>query len=421
MNGFCGLDFGTSNSTIGLWNGNAPHLVEFEGTGVSTPSAIFFDFSNGQPSFGKQAVSDYVAGVDGRFMRALKSILGTSLIDEKTAIARKAVSFQEIIGLYFGNLKDQAERNAGIEIRDVVLGRPVFFVDGDPEADAKSQQTLETLATQVGFTNVSFQYEPVAAAMDYESRVTEEKLALIVDIGGGTSDFSIVRVSPERRARTDRADDVLANTGVHVGGTDFDRLLSVRDIMPMLGLGSTMTDTFGEKILDLPQAIFYELATWQKINFLYKHSVFLEIKSILRLSHNKDLVRRLLHVIEEQYGHKLAMEIEDAKIALTDADICHIDLDFIEDGLNQSMTVDGLNQSMSGHVDKLKRAANEAFATAGLSGDQIDTVFLTGGSTAIPFVRSELLALTPQADIIEGDRFGSVGIGLTLEANRRYG
>lgn len=418
---FCGLDFGTSNSTIGLWSGNGPRLVQIEEGGVAIPSAIFFDFSNGAPTFGRRAVSNYVRGGDGRFMRALKSILGTGLIDEKTAIGRKLVSFQDIIGLYFRHLKEAAENSLGGEVENVVLGRPVFFVDGDAAADRRSQDTLAAIAAQLGFGSVSFQYEPVAAAMDYELRVTQEKLALIVDIGGGTSDFSVVRVSPQRRAKTDRADDVLASTGVHVGGTDFDRLLSVRNVMPDLGLGSTMTDTFGDKILDLPQGIFHDLATWQKINFLYKEPVIREVRSILRLCHRKELVRRLLYVLDEQLGHALAMQVEEAKIILTEAADCQVDLSMIEPDLSKQFTADGMDACLSGQVDRLRAAAREALSEAGVDGADIDTTFLTGGSTAIPIVRSHLLALTPNAEVVEGDRFGSVGTGLTLEAHRRYG
>jgi len=421
MNNYCGLDFGTSNSTIGIRDGRGVRLVPVEENGVATPSAIFFDFVTERPSFGKQAVSDYVAGIDGRFMRALKSILGTPLIREKTAIHRRAVSFPEIIGLYFRYLKDRAEQALDGELGDVVLGRPVFFVDGDPDADRQSEATLSDIAAQIGFRSVSFQYEPVAAAMDYEMRVTDEKLALIVDIGGGTSDFSVVRVSPERRQRAERAGDVLANTGIHVGGADFDRLLSVREIMPEFGLGSTMTDAFGQKVLDLPQAIFHELATWQKINFLYGPGTIREIKSILRLSHKKHLVQRLLEIVEEQIGHTIAMRVEAAKIALTEETESRVDLSFVEPGLAKCVTARGFDQSIAAQVDRLDRTAREAVALAGLRGTDIDTVFLTGGSTAIPLVRNTLLRIAPNCEVIEGDRFGSVGIGLTLEAKRRYG
>lgn len=421
MNTFCGLDFGTSNSTVGLWSGDGPRLVQIEEGGFAVPSAIFFDFGNGAPTFGRRAVSDYVRGADGRFMRALKSILGTGLIDEKTAIGRKLVSFQDIIGLYFAHLKQAAENSLGDEVENVVLGRPVHFVDGDPAADRKSQDTLAAIAAELGFRSVSFQYEPVAAAMDYELRVGGEKLALIADIGGGTSDFSVVRVSPLRRTKPDRADDVLASTGVHVGGTDFDRVLSVRNIMPGLGLGSTMTDTFGEKVLDLPQGIFHELATWQKINFLYKEPVLREVRSILRLSHRKDLVQRLLLVLDEQLGHALAMQVEEAKITLTEAADCYVDLSLVEPGLSKKFTSEDMTLCLAGHVDRLRIAARRALSDAGVDGADIDTTFLTGGSTAIPAVRAHLLTLTPNAEVIEGDRFGSVGTGLTLEAQRRYG
>src|SRR5690606_23202398 len=120
----------------------------------------------------------------------------------------------------------------------VVMGRPVQFVDDDPVADREAQGQLEAAVRAQGFSEIAFQFEPIAAALDYERQVTAERLALIVDLGGGTSDFTIIRVGPERARKVDRADDILATAGVHIGGTDFDRLLSMSRVMPELGLGS---------------------------------------------------------------------------------------------------------------------------------------------------------------------------------------
>src|SRR5262249_20081848 len=155
----------------------------------------------------------------------------------------------------------------GQEIAAVVHGRPVRFVDDDDAADAKAQQVLETIAKRVGFRDVAFVYEPIAAAHHYEQTVKDEELALIADIGGGTSDFSVIRYGRQQRGRADRSKDVLANAGVRVGGTDFDAALSLATVMPLLGLGTELI----EKNLPMPNALYHELAAWPTINFVYTY------------------------------------------------------------------------------------------------------------------------------------------------------
>jgi hypothetical chaperone protein len=153
------------------------------------------------------------------------------------------------VEIFLRNLKEKAEAFAGQEIASVVLGRPVRFVDDDDQADARAQSVLERVARQAGFREIAFAYEPIAAAHHYEQTVLREELVLIADIGGGTSDFSIVRVGPERRGRADRSGDVLASTGVRIGGTDLDAALSLASVMPLLGLGTQLVKKNLPKLL----------------------------------------------------------------------------------------------------------------------------------------------------------------------------
>src|SRR4029078_8035742 len=150
-------------------------------------------------------------------MRSLKSVLGTSLIDETTRLGRQRVSFRDVIAYYLGAVKRRAEQATGVELCDVVQGRPVHFVDNAPDADRKAEDTLRTIARGIGFDDVTFQFEPIAAALDYERQSTSEEVALIADIGGGTSDFSIVRLGFERTDNAYRATDILSNDGVRIG------------------------------------------------------------------------------------------------------------------------------------------------------------------------------------------------------------
>src|ERR1700734_2657 len=194
---FCGLDFGTSNTRLGIIVNKVPELAALEGEHSAIPSAIFYG-GDGAVLIGRKAIEAYVEGAPGRLMRSLKSVLGTALIDETTRVGRERTSFRDVIAYYLGAVKRRAEQATGRELRDVVHGRPVHFVDNAPDADRKAEQTLREIAREIGFDDGTFQFEPIAAALDYERHISAEEVALIADIGGGTSDFSIVRLGPQR-------------------------------------------------------------------------------------------------------------------------------------------------------------------------------------------------------------------------------
>ncbi|HYC02903.1 MAG TPA: Hsp70 family protein [Azospirillaceae bacterium] len=415
---YCGLDFGTSNSTIGVMRGNRLQLAPLEGGEPTLPSAIFFDFEEqARPRFGRAAMAAYAGGAEGRLMRSLKSVLGTGLIDEETMLQTRRIGFREVIGLVVRHLKALAEEAAGQPLDAVVHGRPVRFVDGDEAADRRAQDALEAIARDCGFRHVSFQYEPIAAALAYEAEVVREEVALIADIGGGTSDFSIVRLSPERARRTERADDILANDGARIGGTDFDRLLSLEAVMPHLGYRSGLK----EKGLLTPNHWYVDLATWSKINFLYAPGVLAEVRRLIPKAAHPDLLRRLAEVLEHHLGHWLAMQVERAKIDLSGERSVDIDLSRIEPGLEAPATWRGLGEAVAEPVERLGGLVRECLAQARLRPDQVDAVFLTGGSTLLPAVRGAILAEVPGARVVEGDKFGAVGLGLAIEASRRFG
>lgn len=414
---FGGIDFGTSNSTVGVIENGRPRLVALEGENVTLPSAIFFNFEDNQTALGRRAIGEYTDGAEGRLMRALKSVLGSSLVHEKTRIKARYIAFTDIVGMFVGHLKDRLETHVGEPVENVVLGRPVQFVDDNPEADAAAQGELEKAARAQGFRHIDFQFEPIAAALDYERTVTGEELALIVDMGGGTSDFSIVRVSPERAASNDRKADILANRGVHIGGTDFDRLLSIAHVMPELGYLTPTKD--GKR--NLPANYFIDLATWQRINLLYTPKAMLDLRAIRFEASRPDLVDRMIEVVEQRFGHALATRVEKAKIELTDADEASIEVALPAAKFTASVTRQGLEDTIRAAVDRVTATVADTLAEAQVSARDITAVFLTGGSTAIPLARQSILELVPGARIVQGDAFGSVGLGLALDAQRKFG
>ena len=412
-----GIDFGTSNSTVGYMHNGRPRLVPLEGDHLAMPSAVFYNFEDNGTYFGRRAIADYTENAEGRLLRALKSVLGSSLIHEKTRIKARYLAFSDIIGTFIANLKNRLDAEVGEEIESVVLGRPVYFVDEDEAADRDAQGQLEAAARAQGFKHIAFQFEPIAAALDYEQSVTREELALIIDIGGGTSDFSIVRVSPERARAADRKDDILASTGVHIGGTDFDRLLSVARLMPELGYKTPTKD--GKR--NLPVGYFNDLATWQRINMLYTPKAMTDLRQIRYEAAKPELVDRMIDIVSNRQGHALAGTVEGAKIDLTDRDDAMMTVKLTQETLSLPVTRAGLDEAIEAAVERVANTVAKTLSDAGVEAQRITTLFLTGGSTAIPLLKSRVLSLFPGATVVQGDMFGSVGLGLSLDAARKFG
>ncbi|WP_102867220.1 Hsp70 family protein [Pseudovibrio exalbescens] len=412
-----GIDFGTSNSTVGIHAGKGPRLVPLEGNALDIPTAIFFNFEEEETVFGRQARADYMDGFEGRFMRSLKSVLGSALIEERTPILHRSVPFKEIIGIFLGHLKRKLSNHAGGDVSSVVMGRPVFFVDDDPNADRQAQNTLEEMARAQGFADVSFQYEPIAAALAYEQHVAQEEVVLVVDIGGGTSDFSVVRVSPERASASERFDDILSTTGVHIGGTDFDQLLSMAKVMPELGYKTLTKD----KSRVLPSKYFFELATWHSINRLYDAKTLRELTEVRREAAMPDRINRLMDIVTHRKGHALAGQCEQAKIDLSEQSCVQLQLPLTDSALELTVTCQELNAAIVKAANRLTAQIDVALSMAQIAKHQVDCVFLTGGTTRVPLLQSLFRNKFPNARVIEGDVFGAVGTGLALDAHRKFG
>ena len=409
----CGLDFGTSNSAIGVARNKTAELVPVEADSTLMPSAVFFDYeTKGRMLFGDEAISAYVGQTEGRLMRALKSILGSPLIEEETLLAGRKVPLKQVVEIFVRHLKHKAEAFAGQEITTVVHGRPVRFVDDDDAADARAQAVLEGIARQVGFRDVAFVYEPIAAAHHYEQTVQSEELALIADIGGGTSDFSIIRVGPQHRDRADRGRDVLATAGIRVGGTDFDTALNLAAVMPLLGLGTQLV----KKNLPMPNALYHELAAWPTINFAYTYRNERELAELVSLAREPEKVERLLTVVRERLGHRVAFAVEDAKIALSAEERATVSLMFLEPDLTVDATRAEFDRAIETRTERLYRSASECIAAAGLKPAAIDTVFFTGGSSRVPAVRDAIGRAAPSARLASGSDLLSVASGLTQMA-----
>ncbi|MFC0251834.1 Hsp70 family protein [Massilia consociata] len=417
----CGLDFGTSNSTVGWLAGDsfrpgAQSLLALEDGKATLPSVVFFNADDEQVTYGRAALAEYLEGYEGRLMRSLKSLLGTSLIDGQTEVAGRALPLKALLAQFIGEVKRRAERQAGREFGSAVFGRPVFFIDDDPEADRRAQDTLEEVARSVGFREIGFQYEPIAAAFDYESQIDREELVLIADIGGGTSDFSLVRLGPTRSKRVERRDDILANGGVHIGGTDFDKYLSLASVMPLLGYGSSMRSGAA-----IPSSYYFNLATWHTINQAYTRKSSAQLADLVRDAQEPAKLARLQKLIDERAGHWLAIQVEAAKIGLSSSPSVTLELDRLSPP--ESLVVERLQfeAAIAQLVDSVGATVSRLFSEAGVAPEAVDTVFFTGGSSGVSLLRERIAALVPGARKVEGDLFGSIGAGLALDALRKFG
>jgi hypothetical chaperone protein len=412
----CGVDFGTSNSTVGWARPGQPSLLPLEDGKATLPSVVFFNADDEQVRYGRAALADYLEGYEGRLMRSLKSLLGTSLMEGQTEVAGRALPFRQLLAHFIGEVKRRAEREAGRTFDRAVFGRPVYFVDDDPDADRLAEDTLAVIARSAGFAEIGFQYEPIAAAFDYESRIEREELVLIADIGGGTSDFSLVRLGPQRSSRTDRRDDILATGGVHIGGTDFDKYLSLASVMPLLGHGSTLLSGAA-----VPSSYYFNLATWHTINQAYTRKNIAQLADLVRDAAEPDKLKRLQRLIDERAGHWLAMRVEEAKIALSDAALVELDLDRFDPPALLRVGRDQFTTAIGGLVDSVGATVRRLLIDAGVAPERVDTVFFTGGSSGVASLRERIAAIVPDARRVEGDLFGSIGAGLAIDAARKFG
>lgn len=407
--GTLGIDFGTSNSAM-AWLGpeGSARLIPLEGEALAMPTAVFYNAEDSSTHFGRDAVGHYLEGTEGRLMRSLKSLLGSPLLSETTQIGALQISFQDIIGTFLAALRERATQNLGTAPRRVVMGRPVHFVDDDPERDAQAEASLRQAVLSVGFDEVSFQLEPIAAALDYEQRLTQESTVLVVDLGGGTSDFTVVRLGPERMSCNDRSRDILATTGVHIGGTDYDRQLSLAQLMPLLGYKHV-----GPEQREVPNSVFFDLATWHLIHWQYQPRAIAHANTLRSNYSEPRLHERLMRVLTERHGHWMAHEVEQAKIrcsvsrANTD-----LDLSVIERGLQAHIGEADLQAQLSELLARTVACARACVQAAGLNNASLDAIYLTGGSSALSTFQAALQAEFAGVELVEGDLFGGVALGL---------
>ncbi|MDX8346448.1 Hsp70 family protein [Cognatiyoonia sp. IB215446] len=404
------IDFGTSNTAAGVMIDGRPQLIMVEPGRTTLPTSVFFDYDRKITTYGSEANAALIDGREGRFMRALKSVLGTPLMREKRQIAYERLTLIEVVARFLRMLRNRAEAETG-ETYDVALsGRPVRFHSSDATRNAQAEVDLREAYMVAGYRDVAFMYEPEAAARA-SGPLEPGTLGLIVDIGGGTSDFSIFTRDGDQTR-------IIASHGVRVGGTDFDRAISIASVMPLLGRGAPVRNELGDGQHIAPNAIYNDLATWQKIPFVYTPENRRMAADYAKLGVNPDLFVRLRTVLQMELGHDIAFAVEDGKIRLNAQDIAQtrIDLSVVAPALAADLTKEAMAAILEDYATQIRLCAEETLAMAGVQPAQIGKIVFVGGSSLLQVVADTMVALFPHAASEQAEAFTAVADGLAIAA-----
>ena len=400
-----GVDFGTSNTGVAVMAGGRPYAIPLEPNAQTLPTAIFVDFAERRYLYGTAAARAMMDGAEGRFMRALKSILGTPLAQEPRRVLNERLTLIEIIARFLIEIRTRAEAHTGLTFDSALSGRPVHFHSASASRDAQALADLTEAYRLAGFKSVDFLPEPEAAAraVDGSGRM------LIVDIGGGTSDFTLCD-------RKDGQTHVIASGGIRLGGTDFDRALSLSHAMPLLGYGAQIGAEIGAKTHAAPRALFHDLASWEKIPFVYDAAQLREVQRWIRLAPEPKLFERLADVLESHLGHDIAYAVEAGKIAANGADAGVIALNVVERGLSVSLSAQALTAALEGYGAEIATCAMETLRDAECAPDSVDQVVYVGGSSLLGAVRDAMARALPNARPVDSEVFTAVVHGLAIAA-----
>ena len=412
-----GVDFGTSNSAVGFTLNGVTRLVPVEAGQDTLPTALFFDSVEKTTLFGRAAQAALIAGEERRYMRALKSLLGTSLMRESRMLLGRRTDFIAIVGSFLAELRSRAEAASGQKFEFALSGRPVMFHSADPDRNAQALVDLRDCYLAAGFTDVRFMPEPEAAALANRDALGPGDLGLIVDVGGGTSDFTLFRQQGEAGI------EILRSGGLRIGGTDFDRELSLRQVMPLLGAGSQIRHVFGDDTHEAPAAIFADLATWQKIPFLYTHETRRAAADLAKYATEPERLARLVQVLDDELGHDVAFAVEAGKSASNRIDGSappEIRLDVIERGLRVPLPAALLSATLSEMARSIADTALRTVEDAGIKPTELNSLIFVGGSSLMNVVELSLRHNFPKAQVHRRAALTAIVDGLALAAGRPF-
>ncbi len=412
-----GLDFGTTNSAIALAApGAAPRLATF-GAEPTLRSVLHVDpeepGDDGLPpriTAGPEAIRTWVeTGGRGRLIQSIKAHLASRLFTT-TSLFGRHYRLDELIAVLLRVLRLAAEEQLGADpAGTVVVGRPVRFAGGRaPDDDAFALGRLEAALRRAGFERVVFELEPVAAAYGYQLRLDHEELVLIGDFGGGTSDFTLVRLGPDGSA-------VLGVDGVAVAGDAFDARLIRHVAAPGLGLGSERRTAFGQ-VLPVPLWLYDRVERWEQLSFLKSRETSELLRRLAHEALEPEKIAALVHLVEDDLGFALHGAVERAKRTLSASDAA--EFRFADGVIELARTVSrpAFEGWIVPEVDAIAACVDGLLAASGLARGDVATVFLTGGSSFVPAVRRVFADRFGEQRLRGGEELTTVATGLALRA-----
>lgn len=416
-----GIDFGTTNSAVALFDGETTHLADFGDGNRAFRSLLFFPVPDeGQRPkavLGADAVNAYLDDSTGRLLQSLKSFLPSKTF-RKTVIFGRTYSYEELLGFFLSALRERAERDLGPLGHRAVVGRPVVFA-GDADGEALALERLRGAFARAGFTEIVFEYEPIAAAYAYESSLTQPAQVLIADFGGGTSDFCLMRLSPGGRGR-ERKQDILGTSGAPLAGDAFDARIARNVVAPGLGQGSDYRGDDG-KLMPIPNWIYSKLERWHLLSFLKERKTIQQILEWKSRAVEPEQLAALLHLIRADLGYHLFRNVEGSKIELSSAE--DAELNFNDGPLDICgwFTRGDFEGWIQPELKAITGAVEQLLDATGVDAQHVDRVFMTGGTSFVPAARALFETRFGADRIVVGDRFTSVAHGLALKAGDVFG
>ena len=331
---------------------------------------------------------------------------------EERQIHYERLTLIEAISRFLTMIRERAEATTGMPFTHALSGRPVRFHSANAERNVQAEIDLRDAYLMAGFSHVDFMFEPEAAALA-AGPLPKGKLGLIIDIGGGTSDFSVF----ERHDQTTR---IITSHGVRVGGTDFDKAISLTRVMPLLGRGSDIRNDMGSGTYTAPNAIYNDLASWEKIPFLYTPEMRRTAALFQKMGLEKQPFKRLFDTLDMELGHDIAFAVEAGKIRANaiDGDNAAIDLRTIEPDLWARMNAAELTKTLEQHAATIRAAALQTVFDSGLTPDQIGQIVFVGGSSLMQVIEQTMIEIFPSAELERTEAFTAVADGLAIAAAR---